>query len=124
MGDMEDMRKEYWEHVRTSAEEIERDVRSGELDPEDAMERVENDCDSQWSIYTYRAKCVVCFLSDNPDALSDELGSDGLLVDSNLNWSGMAFWAMRADILDRLGDLEEIAAEGREEREAAEEATA
>jgi hypothetical protein len=121
MGEMEEMRRDYWGHVRTSAEEIERDVRSGELDPEDAYERVENDCDSQWSIYTYRAKCVVCFLSDNPDALADELGSESLLVDGNLNWSGMAFFAMRGDIMDRLGDLEEIAAEGREEREAKEE---
>lgn len=121
MGEMETMQQEYWGHVRTSAEEIEADLRSGALDPDDAMERVEYSCDSQWSIYTYRAKCVVCFLSDNPNALQGELGADELLRDGSINWSGMAFFAMRADILEQIGDMEAIAEEGKEEREAAEE---
>ena len=119
--EMQTMRREYWEHVRTSAEEIERDVRAGDLDPDDAHDRLHEECDSsQWAIFTYRAQCVVCFLSDHPDALVDEFGADGLVQDGNVNWSGMAYCALLADICGRLGDLEEIAAEGREEREEAE----
>lgn len=117
MDDLQTYRKEYWDDVRSIASDIKNEVRLGDLPPDEAYERIDDACDNQWTIYTYRAKLVVAFLSDNPDALADELGSDELVHDGNLNWSGMAYFAMRADIAAQLGDLEAIAQEGADERD-------
>jgi hypothetical protein len=125
MSEIDKLQSEYNEDVKSMAKEIEDEVRAGDLTPEDAHDRLwENVDGSQWVIYTYRAKMVAAFLSDNPDACADELGPESLIQDQCIHWSGIAMMAMLADVRDAMGDLDEIEQEGEDAREAAEEAAA
>lgn len=106
MDELDQKRKEYREDVQSIAAEIAAEVKSGDLARDDVYDRLHETIDgNQWVIYTYRAKLVCAFLSDNEDAAADE----GMEIDHSegIDWSAMAFFAMLADVNAALPDFDE-----------------
>lgn len=52
-------------------------------------------------IYTAKAQAV-CLVSSNGGAFVEEFGTDGLVQNGDLHWSGMAYAAIEADIYAEL----------------------
>jgi hypothetical protein len=108
------MQREYEKDVRDVADSIRQgfdDVDQDYADdPEGAREwvsdRTHEECDGAARvIYTHRA--ILCLLySRNDDAMSQELGClDGVIQEGgSINWSVLAFFAFRADVIEELGD--------------------
>lgn len=72
----------------------------------DIYDRLHESIDSHsWVIYTFKAKMVL-LVSDNPGAMIDDYGADGVVTDGDINWSAMAFCAMQADVNDWLNRYE------------------
>lgn len=90
------IRSEYWADVHAYVDEAINESSS----EEDCWERLDQMIDgSMWVIYTYHAQAVV-LVSDNDGAYIDEFGSDGLVTDGALDWSKLAWAAMRADAME------------------------
>lgn len=85
------------------------DVR--EMSDDHAHESVDG---SQWVIYTGRAMDVLR-VSENDGAVED-YGTDGIVTDGSVNWSFLAYCAMRADVMERIADLIEAAESDEGER--------
>lgn len=103
------LQRDYWNVVCGIAEDLRDAVKSGEVsDVEEAETWLHETVDGhQYVIYTHLNFRVLQF-ADNRDALSDELGAECLLRDGNVNWAGMAYMALLADVRDRLGDLDDL----------------
>ena len=91
----------YRAHVRLLAEEIIAELNGGDLEDDRNRElisdRIHEAADgSAWVIYTHRARMVL-LVSEDPDAYM-ELGVEAMETDGALNWSALAFCALRADI--------------------------
>ena len=56
-------------------------------------------------IYIGLAKLTL-YASDNADAYVDDFGTEGIVSDGTLNWSALAFFAYRADLVDKLQAME------------------
>ena len=75
---------------------------SGEPLREWLSEYVGETCDGhQWGIYTHYAKRIVCE-SKNADAYGLNYGTEGMLGEGDINWSGIAYAALEADIYEEL----------------------
>jgi hypothetical protein len=104
--------KDYFDSIEATAREVLRRVREEDADEGDVLHE---ECDGdQWVIYTYRAKLALTF-SGNDDAIFEEMGADALAGVTSMSdvYSRAAFFAVRADVCERLAEL-------REEEEAAE----
>lgn len=102
--------REYFESVQSIVDDIVNDVKSGDLDPDEYYDRLREQIDGNfWVIYTYQAKLVVAFISENDTAAFDQ----GMELDhsAGINWSDLAFFAMYQDVCDRMPDLDELLAE-------------
>ena len=96
--------KEYFDDVREMAEEARSLVKSGEIADEEALtEWLDQSVDSSdWIIFTVRNFQVLRY-SNNSDAFMDAYGDEGLVKNSGgINWAGMAFCAMVADVRNYL----------------------
>lgn len=94
--------KDYRNDVDSYAIEVRDRVRDEGVDECDAIHDAVDG--SQWVIYTYRARHVLMF-STNEDAIFDEgIGLQGLNNSGDL-FSAMAYWAMRADVAEALAEL-------------------
>jgi hypothetical protein len=61
----------------------------------------------EWVVYAGSLVLQIPRHSRNDSAYFDELGTaDGSVSDSGIEWSKLAFWAMRADVLEELSDLD------------------
>lgn len=89
----------YRQTVRDIVANMLDEIKSGEIESEDAAnDWLHQTVDGHHDvIYTACAKDVLRY-SENEDALQDEYGSDELVRDGNLNWSGMAYAALLADV--------------------------
>lgn len=105
----------YFNNVQAMADEIVADaieaLRSGET--HDASEwisdRLHEDCDGSWWVIHYHAAEAVLRFSYNCDAYFDEMGSiDGIDSLGQLH-TICAYYALRADVMERI-DLDEIEA--------------
>jgi hypothetical protein len=103
------IQRDYWNVVRGIEADLRDAVKNGEVsDVEEAETWLHETVDGhQYVIYTHLNFRVLQF-SNNRDALSDELGAEELLRDGNVNWAGMAYMALMADVRDRLGDLDDL----------------
>lgn len=114
-GDPEDvamgvLRREYYESVKSEAEEILEEVRDGSLDEEGARDRVREG----EVTYTSEAHKVI-LISRNDGEYFDQMGEDAP------PWETVASWAKQADVMEMVeGKLEDIL-EAREEDEEDEE---
>jgi hypothetical protein len=103
------LRQDYWDAVRSIATEAEENVKSGEIEDEDGLtEWLEQSVDgSSWVIYT-RKNFQVLLYSDNESAFVDDFGADGLVKDGDVNWAGLAYMAMLADVRSILTDWDDM----------------
>ena len=108
--DLNQETREYYESVDGIVMDITSAVRSGEIDADEWSDRLHEIVDGNfWVIYTYQAKLVVAFISDNDTAAFDE----GMELDhsAGINWSGLAYFAMYADACERMPDFDAMLAE-------------
>lgn len=117
-----ELRQEYWTEIRSICDEAKAEVISGEIADEDALndwlhEHIDG---HEFVIYTFKNH-IVLLVSGNDGAYVEELGAEGL-VDKHgcLNWAGMAYMAMLADVRETIDSWDDMVAE----KEAAEEAKA
>ena len=96
-------RKAYWAHVRDIADEIMSQARDGEFDDAEACEEfIHCSIDGDgWVIYTQKAQLVL-LCSDNDGAYEDDYGPEGIVEDGAIQWSRLAFCALRADVMESL----------------------
>lgn len=96
-------RAAYHAEIRNLAASVKDAIKSGEItDAEGLDEWIHQTIDGHHDvIYTYAAQGVIR-ASDNDDAMIDEMGPEGLTTDGAINWSGLAFFAMRADLVEQL----------------------
>jgi hypothetical protein len=107
MDDLNKERADYWQTVQSTVDDLVAEITAGNVDKDDAHDWLHEQIDGNyWVIYTYRAKCVVAFFSDNGDAQFDE----GIEIDHSqgIDWSALAYFAMLADCRDRMPDLDDI----------------
>jgi hypothetical protein len=97
------LRSEYYTDVKDMARELVKSCREGEIEDQDALQdRIHEDVDgSQWVIYTARAQ-VVMLVSDNDGAGPDECGAGGFEWKDGVPWSQLAYFAMRADLVEQI----------------------
>lgn len=97
---------DYRESCRAIAADAIRTAQREGVDEQDAIhESVDG---SQWVIYHGRAR-FVCAVSQNEDAIVDQLGSDAFAGAVSLQEciTRAAYWAMLADVQDVLGEVRE-----------------
>lgn len=96
-------RAAYHAEIRNLAASVKDAIKSGEItDAEGLDEWIHQTIDGHHDvIHTYAAQGVIR-ASDNDDAMIDEMGAEQLVKDDAINWSGLAFFAMRADLVELL----------------------
>lgn len=98
---IEMMRDAYRSHVKACADSVEARVREQE-DGFDFGEIQHEDLDGDsWVIWTDKAKAVV-LVSGNGGAYFEDLGSDGVVKGGDIDWSALAYMALRADVYEEL----------------------
>lgn len=91
---------------------------------EAVQERLREACDSHHDvIYTSCAQNIVC-VSSNDGAYFDEFGGEGAVTDGAINWSLLAYCALRTDVQEHMQSdvdalIEELTKEPDEEAESA-----
>lgn len=86
---------EYWQEIQSIVESIKHECESEGLDPHEfAHELIDS---HEFVIYTYKAMNVLVH-SDHSDAWVDHFGETGVVKDNAINWSGLAYMAMMADV--------------------------
>lgn len=100
--------REYRDTVSSIVEDLKRAVRDGEVtDSDGAIEWLEQTIDGHHDvIYTHCAQEILR-QSRNDGAYFEDFGCDGALSDGAIEWSKLAYCALRADVLEAIGDLDE-----------------
>ncbi len=103
------LRADYWADVRNVADNLKDEITAGRItDTEDADRWLDETVDGHGRVI-YTAQAIEGLLyTDNESAFVDDFGEDGLVRDGNVNWSVLMYAAFRADIVARLGDLDEL----------------
>lgn len=96
------LREDYYSDVRSMAEDVLAQVLDEETDEDSAREaldeRIHETVDgSQWIIYTARAMDVLR-VSDSDGAYFEDFGDEGAVSRDGIEWSKLAFCAMRSDV--------------------------
>ncbi len=96
------LRAEYYQGVRSIAQELARCAKDNEIRDQDGWEQaIHEEIDgSYWVIYTH-ANFQVLMCSDNHDAYSEEYGEPAVSGDS-INWAALAFAAMERDVRQQI----------------------
>jgi hypothetical protein len=100
---------EYAATVTGIVADLRQAVRDGDISDRDAAyEWIEQTIDGHHDIIYTACAMEVLAQSRNDSAYFDELGTaDGAVTDSGIEWSKLAFWALRADVLEELSDLDD-----------------
>lgn len=100
---LEILNRDYNQDIHSNADDALQELLSGDITSDDELtEHIESACESHCT-YTVQAQAVV-LCSKN-----DSYGIDEGLVDCSkgIDWSALAMWAMRQDVYEALGQLEE-----------------
>lgn len=99
------LRAEYYQGVRSIAEEVANLVKNEGMDEGDALHQTVDG--SYWVIYTH-ANFQVLMCSDHHDAYSEEFG-EAPVSGADINWAALAYAAMARDVSEQVssGDLDE-----------------
>ena len=102
----------YYSTVRGFAADLAEQIAAGDIsDSDSAREYLEQSIDGCHDvIYTYAAQNV-CRISPNDGAYFDDFGAEGMIDDSGIAWSRLAYCALLADVLEEIGDLDDFLAE-------------
>lgn len=93
----------YADTVREYADDYRRRVKEKEFVAADILlEDIEQTCDSAHCVIYTREARVVCLINNNSDAYEENVGEKPPTIESQ------AYYALRNDILEALGDLEEL----------------
>jgi hypothetical protein len=103
------LRAEYWADIRGIVADIKSELKErleagegGEPLREWLIEYTDSTVDGHHNvIYTYAAQKVVLF-SDNAGAYVENYGDEGLADGGDINWSRLAWAAMREDVIEQL----------------------
>lgn len=108
------LRADYWNDVRSVVSDITAEIENGELtDREAVYDRLDDLVDGSHRVtYTYAAMEGVT-ASHNDSAYEQEFGSDGMVEDGQIRWDRLCWAAMRQDVLDTLGDIDDLIEEHR-----------
>lgn len=106
------LRKAYYDDVRGVADALLECIESGELqDAKDADTWLHETVDGHARVI-YTGQAMDCLrYSDHDSAYFDDFGTDGIIEDGSINWSGLAYAAFMADIREHLDDLDALFAE-------------
>ena len=107
--DLNEERREYWAAVNGIADEIVDGIHAGDIERDEWTDSLHERVDSNyWVTYTYQAKLVVAFLSENDSAAEDA----GVEIDhsAGINWIALAYFAMEQDVIDQI-DFDELDAD-------------
>ena len=98
--------REYHETVTGIVDDLKRAIHDGDVTDEDgAIEWIEQTIDGHHDvIYTSCAQEILRH-SRNDGAYFDDFGSEGAITDNGIEWSRLAYSALRADVLERISDL-------------------
>jgi hypothetical protein len=100
------MSRAYQLHVEELARDIVDAAKRDEMDADEVDTYIHESIDSDgWVIYTHKAHAVL-LASSNDSAYFDELGNDGAITDGGINWSALAYMALRADVMEELERLD------------------
>ena len=93
------LRAEYWDDVRVIVEDAKRAIKDKEIDDEDGLsDWLHETVDGHGRvIYTGRAIEGLLY-TDNEDAYTDDFGTEGIVRDGSINWSGLAYAYLMADV--------------------------
>jgi hypothetical protein len=110
------LRAEYYQGVRSIAEEVASLVKNEGMDESDALHQTVDG--SYWVIYTH-ANFQVLMCSEHHDAYSEEFG-EAPVTGADVNWAALAYAAMALDVSERISaeGMEEAPRRGRRTREA------
>lgn len=102
------LRADYWQDVIGVRDELARLIERGDIaDADDATQWLDETVDGHQRVI-YTGQAIECLLfSDNEDAHYDEMGT-GPDFGDGAQWSQLAYFAFRADIMAEIGDLEDF----------------
>jgi hypothetical protein len=102
-------RREYEATIRGIVEDLTRAIKDKEVtDRDGAMDWLHETIDGHHDvIYTYAAM-EVCRQSKNDQAYFDQFGSEGAMDESGIQWSRLAYCALEADVLEEIGDIDDL----------------
>lgn len=97
------LRADYYRDVRGIADSVADAIKCGEVtDREGLFDRIAEECDSSGRvIYTALAQDAIRY-SDNDSAYADNFGSEGIVVNGDIQWSRLAFAALERDVVEQL----------------------
>lgn len=102
------LRADYWQDVENVISWLRHEIENGNItDADGATEYIDETVDSHQRVI-YTGQAIECLLfSRNENAYVEEMGelpprSPG----DEVNWSALAYYAFRADIMDAIGDLD------------------
>jgi hypothetical protein len=101
------LRADYWSDVRGVAEDLKKRLDEGDFtDRDDFMEALDETVDGHSRvIYTFEAQQCLLY-SENDGAYAEEMGEAGMVKDGCINWSVLAYFAFRADIIEHLDAID------------------
>lgn len=108
--------REYYKTVQGFVDDLKSEIKEGNItDADEAREYLEQSIDGCHDvIYTYAAMEVVR-ISKNDGAYFDHMGSDGAVEDGAIQWSRLAYFALLEDVMEEVGDLDELFREPEED---------
>ena len=104
-----DAEREYRATIEGIIDDVRQAVKDGEItDRDGAMERIEEIIDGHHDVIYTACAMEVCRISRNDGAYFDDFGTEGAVTDGGIEWSRLAYSAMRADVMEEIGDLDEL----------------
>jgi hypothetical protein len=101
--------REYESTVRGIVEDLKHEIKTGTItDSEGAMDWLHDTIDGHHDVIYTHAAMEVCRQSRNDQAYFDQFGSDGAVDESGIQWSKLAYCALEADVLEEIGDIDEL----------------
>lgn len=101
--------RDYRETVQGIIEDLKRAVKDGEItDRDGAIEWIEQTIDGHHDVIYTSCAQEICRQSSNDGAYFEDFGAEGAITDGGIEWSKLAYCALRADVLEEIGDLDDL----------------
>ena len=99
----------YHDTVRGFVTDLQEQIAAGDItDADGAREYLEQSIDGCHDVIYTHAAIEVCRQSSNDGAYFDDFGTEGAVTDGGIEWSKLAYCALLADVMEELGDFEEL----------------
>jgi hypothetical protein len=110
--------REYRDTVQGIVEDLKRAIKDKEIEDSDGVhDWLHDTIDGHHDvIYTACAQEIVR-QSRNDGAYFDQFGDEGAVKDGAINWSALAYCALEADVMEEIGDIDDLFAEEEEDED-------